>query len=223
MMSFSVAIDGPAGSGKSTITKKVAEDLKFNYVDTGALYRSLTYNFLQNNLKKLEEEKIKNILEKTKIKVLFDGSIQRQLINGEDVTEKIRTKEISKYASLFAKSKNVRDYLITIQRNLAKKENVIMDGRDIGSVVLPNADVKIFLTASVDERAKRRFNELKEKSLSLEEIKEEIKKRDFQDKNRQIAPLKKTDDAIEIDSTFLTIKEVVDKIKNIILKAKEVK
>ena len=98
-----------------------------------------------------------------------------------------------------------------------------MDGRDIGSVVLPNADVKIFLTASVDERAKRRFNELKEKSLSLEEIKEEIKKRDFQDKNRQIAPLKKTDDAIEIDSTFLTIKEVVDKIKNIILKAKEVK
>ncbi|KXB57838.1 (d)CMP kinase [Gemelliphila asaccharolytica] len=222
-MSFSVAIDGPAGSGKSTITKKVAEDLKFNYVDTGALYRSLTYNFLQNNLKKLEEEKIKNILEKTKIKVLFDGSIQRQLINGEDVTEKIRTKEISKYASLFAKSKNVRDYLITIQRNLAKKENVIMDGRDIGSVVLPNADVKIFLTASVDERAKRRFNELKEKSLSLEEIKEEIKKRDFQDKNRQIAPLKKTDDAIEIDSTFLTIKEVVDKIKNIILKAKEVK
>ncbi len=222
-MSFSVAIDGPAGSGKSTITKKVAEDLKFNYVDTGALYRSLTYNFLQNNLKKLEEEKIKNILEKTKIKVLFDGSNQRQLINGEDVTEKIRTKEISKYASLFAKSKNVRDYLITIQRNLAKKENVIMDGRDIGSVVLPNADVKIFLTASVDERAKRRFNELKEKSLSLEEIKEEIKKRDFQDKNRQIAPLKKTDDAIEIDSTFLTIKEVVDKIKNIILKAKEVK
>lgn len=222
-MSFSVAIDGPAGSGKSTITKKVAEDLKFNYVDTGALYRSLTYNFLQNNLKKLEEEKIKNILEKTKIKVLFDGSIQRQLINGEDVTEKIRTKEISKYASLFAKSKNVRDYLITIQRNLAKKENVIMDGRDIGSVVLLNADVKIFLTASVDERAKRRFNELKEKSLSLEEIKEEIKKRDFQDKNRQIAPLKKTDDAIEIDSTFLTIKEVVDKIKNIILKAKEVK
>ena len=222
-MSFSVAIDGPAGSGKSTITKKVAEDLKFNYVDTGALYRSLTYNFLQNNLKKLEEEKIKNILEKTKIKVLFDGSIQRQLINGEDVTEKIRTKEISKYASLFAKSKNVRDYLITIQRNLAKKENVIMDGRDIGSVVLPNADVKIFLTASVDERAKRRFNELKEKSLSLEEIKEEIKKRDFQDKNRQIAPLKKTDDVIEIDSTFLTIKEVVDKIKNIILKAKEVK
>lgn len=222
-MSFSVAIDGPAGSGKSTITKKVAEDLKFNYVDTGALYRSLTYNFLQNNLKKLEEEKIKNILEKTKIKVLFDGSNQRQLINGEDVTEKIRTKEISKYASLFAKSKNVRYYLITIQRNLAKKENVIMDGRDIGSVVLPNADVKIFLTASVDERAKRRFNELKEKSLSLEEIKEEIKKRDFQDKNRQIAPLKKTDDAIEIDSTFLTIKEVVDKIKNIILKAKEVK
>lgn len=222
-MSFSVAIDGPAGSGKSTITKKVAEDLKFNYVDTGALYRSLTYNFLQNNLKELEEEKIKNILEKTKIKVLFDGSNQRQLINGEDVTEKIRTKEISKYASLFAKSKNVRDYLITIQRNLAKKENVIMDGRDIGSVVLPNADVKIFLTASVDERAKRRFNELKEKSLSLEEIKEEIKKRDFQDKNRQIAPLKKTDDAIEIDSTFLTIKEVVDKIKNIILKAKEVK
>ena len=181
-MSFSVAIDGPAGSGKSTITKKVAEDLKFNYVDTGALYRSLTYNFLQNNLKKLEEEKIKNILEKTKIKVLFDGSNQRQLINGEDVTEKIRTKEISKYASLFAKSKNVRDYLITIQRNLAKKENVIMDGRDIGSVVLPNADVKIFLTASVDERAKRRFNELKEKSLSLEEIKEEIKKRYFQDK-----------------------------------------
>lgn len=222
-MSFSVAIDGPAGSGKSTITKKVAEDLKFNYVDTGALYRSLTYNFLQNNLKELEEEKIKNILEKTKIKVLFDGSIQRQLINGEDVTEKIRTKEISEYASLFAKSKNVRDYLITIQRNLAKKENVIMDGRDIGSVVLPNADVKIFLTASVDERAKRRFDELKEKSLSLEEIKEQIKKRDFQDKNRQIAPLKKTDDAIEIDSTFLTIKEVVDKIKNIILKAKEVK
>lgn len=220
-MCFAVAIDGPAGSGKSTITKRVAEELKFNYVDTGALYRSLTYNFLNQGLKELSEDKIKKILDNTKIKVYFDGFVQKQEINNFDVTDKIRTPEVSTYTSLFAKSKNVRDFLINVQRDLASSCNVIMDGRDIGSVVLPNANVKIYLTASVEERANRRYKEMLKSDnyhdISIEEIKNSIIERDYQDKNRKIAPLIMVEDAIKIDTTEFTIDEVVNKIKNIIL------
>ncbi|MBF0709798.1 MULTISPECIES: (d)CMP kinase [unclassified Gemella] len=221
-MNISVAIDGPAGSGKSTITKQVAKELGFNYIDTGALYRSLCYTFLEKNLKELNEEKIAEILKDTEIKVYFKDFKQYQEVNGVDITDKIRTNEVSTYTSLFARSKNVRDYLIDIQRDLANFCDVIMDGRDIASVVLPKADVKIYLTASVEERAGRRFKELREngESVDIEELKKNIETRDNQDKNREIAPLVKVDDAIEIDTSNMTIEQVVNKIKEIIEKVR---
>lgn len=220
-MYISIAIDGPAGSGKSTITKKLAEQLNYNYVDTGAMYRSLTYNFIVNNLTELDEEKINVILRNTSFKVYFDNFKQIVEVNDEDVTDKIRTPEVSNYTSLFAQSKNVRNFLINIQRDLAKENNVIMDGRDIASVVLPNANVKIYLTASVEERATRRYKELLQSDSSLkidiEEIKKSIEERDYQDKNREIAPLVLVDDAIKVDTTKYSIEEVVEIIKKIIL------
>lgn len=219
MKYISVAVDGPAGSGKSTITKKIAEQLKFNYVDTGALYRALTLNFLRNDLRELNNEKIKEILSKTEFKIEYNNLKQFVYINKEDVTEKIRTSEVAKYTSLFAKNFLVRDFLIDKQRDLAKGANIIMDGRDIGSVVLPNADLKIYLTASVEERARRRYQEFLKNGvtdISLDKVEEEIRLRDYQDENREIAPLILVDDAIKIDTTELTIESVIEKITKLI-------
>ena len=209
-------IDGPAGSGKSTITKMVAEKLGYNYVDTGAMYRAITYNFLNNDLKELNEEKVIKFLSTLKFDVKFIDKKQYVLINGEDVSEKIRTAEVSKFTSLFAKSPAVREFLIDTQRNLAKSNNIIMDGRD---VVLPNADVKIFLTASVEERARRRVLDFERQGITdvnYEKVKEGIKARDYQDENRDIAPLIKVDSAILIDTTELTIDQVVEKMIELI-------
>lgn len=223
MKYMSVAVDGPAGSGKSTITKMVAEKLGYNYVDTGAMYRALTFNFLKNGLNELNEEKIKFLLSNLKFNVKFIDNKQHVYINEEDVSEKIRTAEVSKFTSLFAKSPAVREFLIDTQRNLAGSNNIIMDGRDIASVVLPNADVKIFLTASVEERARRRVLDFENQGLTnvdYEKVKEEIKARDYQDENRDIAPLIKVDSAILLDTTSLTIDQVVDEMIKLI-KCKE--
>ena len=219
MKYVSVAVDGPAGSGKSTITKMVAEKLGFNYVDTGAMYRALTYNFLSNDLKELEENKIKELLEDLDFRVEYVDGVQYVYVNDVEVSDKIRTAEVSKYTSLFAKSPAVREFLIDTQRNLAHTNNIIMDGRDIASVVLPNADVKIFLTASVEERARRRVLDFERqgiKNVDFEKVKEDIKARDWQDENRDIAPLVKVDSATLLDTTSLTIDEVVGKMTELV-------
>lgn len=219
MKYVSVAVDGPAGSGKSTITKMVAKSLGFNYVDTGAMYRALTYNFLSNGLDKLEEETIKELLSKIEFRVEYVEGVQHVYVNDEEVSDKIRTAEVSKFTSLFAKSPAVRDFLIDTQRNLANTNNIIMDGRDIASVVLPNADVKIFLTASVEERARRRVLDFERQGIEnvdFEKVKEDIKARDWQDENRDIAPLVKVDSATLLDTTSLTIDEVVEKMTKLV-------
>ena len=219
MKYVSVAVDGPAGSGKSTITKMVAEKLGFNYVDTGAMYRALTYSFLSNDLKELEENKIKELLEDLDFRVEYVDGVQYVYVNDVEVSDKIRTAEVSKYTSLFAKSPAVREFLIDTQRNLAHTNNIIMDGRDISSVVLPNADVKIFLTASVEERARRRVLDFERQGLEnvdFEKVKEDIKSRDWQDENRDIAPLVKVDSATLLDTTSMTIDEVVDKMTELV-------
>ena len=219
MKYVSVAVDGPAGSGKSTITKMVAKSLGFNYVDTGAMYRALTFNFLSNGLDELEEEKIKELLSKTDFKVEYVDGVQYVYVNDVEVSDKIRTAEVSKFTSLFAKSPAVRDFLIDTQRNLAITNNIIMDGRDIASVVLPNADVKIFLTASVEERARRRVLDFERQGIEnvdFEKVKEDIKARDWQDENRDIAPLVKVESATLIDTTSLTIDEVVEKMTELV-------
>ena len=219
MKYVSVAVDGPAGSGKSTITKMEAEKLGLNYVDTGAMYRALTYKFLSNGLKELEENDIKNLLENVDFRVEYVNGVQYVYVNDVEVSDKIRTAEVSKYTSLFAKSPVVREFLIDTQRNLAGTNNIIMDGRDIASVVLPNADVKIFLTASVEERARRRMLDFERQGIEnvdFEKVKEDIKARDWQDENRDIAPLIKVESATLIDTTTMTIEEVVARMTDLV-------
>ena len=223
MKYVSVAVDGPAGSGKSTITKMVAKSLGFNYVDTGAMYRALTFNFLSNNLIELDEERIKELLSTVQFRVEYIDGVQYVYVNNEEVSDKIRTAEVSQYTSLFAKSPAVREFLIDTQRNLAGSNNIIMDGRDIASVVLPNADVKIFLTASVEERARRRVLDFERQGIEkvdFEKVKEDIKARDWQDENRDIAPLVQVESATLLDTTSLTIDEVVAKMTELVKSVK---
>ncbi len=211
-MAINIAIDGPAGAGKSTIAKMVAKELGFIYVDTGAMYRAIALYMLRNNMK--QEEEVATHVKEASVEIVYQNGEQQVVLNGENVSGLIRTEEVGKMASFVAKIKEVRAKLLDLQRNLAAKENVIMDGRDIGTHVLPNADVKIYLTASASERANRRYKELCEKGIAcnLQEIENDIIARDEQDMNREIAPLKQAEDAVLVDSSHMTIAEVVENI-----------
>ena len=222
-MSFIVAIDGPAGSGKGTITKLVGEKLGLVNIDTGATFRCVTLAMLQQNISTNEEEKIKKLLENIKIEFKKENNIQMVLLNGQDVTKKIREKEVNNFVSQVSTLKIVREKLLNLQRKIAEGKDVIMEGRDIGTTVFPNANVKIYLDATPEERAKRRVLQNQEKgiSTSYEEALENVKSRDKMDSERELAPLRQAEDAIYVDSTNLTIDEVVQKIIEIIESRKD--
>ena len=214
-MSFVVAIDGPAGAGKGTITKEVAQKLNLVNVDTGATFRCVALNMIKENVGLDEEEKIEKILEKINIEMKSNGEI---FLNGENVTKKIRENDVNNFVSPVSTIQIVRNKLLEIQRKIAEGKDVIMEGRDIGTTVFPNADVKIYLDATPEERAKRRMLQNKEKGIetSYEEVLENIKDRDKRDSTRKVSPLKKAEDAIYIDSSDMTIDEVVNKVITLI-------
>ena len=211
---MNIAIDGPAGAGKSTIARLAAKELGFIYVDTGAMYRAIALSLLDNNVDIYDEASLKNALEQIHINIVYEAGVQHVFLDLVDVSEEIRSEKVGNMASTSSALPPVREKLLDLQRDIAAKNDVIMDGRDIGTNILPNAELKIYLTASVDVRAKRRFDELKLKGENpdLEEIKKGIETRDYQDMNRDIAPLKQAEDAVFIDSSDMTIAEVVDKI-----------
>lgn len=210
----SIAIDGPAGAGKSTIARKVAEKLSFIYVDTGAMYRSMALYFIRHDIAAQDEEKIAAACPDIDVSIAYQDGEQQVILNGENVNGLIRTEQVSMMTSDTSKYPVVREKLLSLQRGLAEKENVIMDGRDIGTCVLPNADVKIYLTASAAERARRRYKEQTERGVDcdIKEIERDIIARDEQDMNREVAPLRQAEDAVLVDSSDMTIDQVVDEI-----------
>ncbi|MCP1101127.1 cytidylate kinase [Aequitasia blattaphilus] len=213
-MGYQIAIDGPAGAGKSTIAKEVARRKGYIYVDTGALYRGIAYFLLERGIKADEQEKIIEVLPDIQIEIRYEKRKQEVYLNGNRITHKIRTEEVGNMASKVSSLKAVRDKLLQMQRDLGNSFDVVMDGRDIGTNVLKDANVKIFLTASSRTRAMRRMNQLKRRGLnpSIDEIERDIIIRDKQDSTREIAPLKQAEDAIRIDSSNLSIREVVNRI-----------
>lgn len=213
-----VAIDGPAGAGKSTIARAVAKSLGYIYIDTGALYRAVGYNAKQCCADFNCREQVVNTLDNLKIEIRFIDGEQRVYVNGKDVSDKIRTPEMSLAASAVSAVPEVRAFLFDLQKDLANSNNSIMDGRDIGTVVLPDADVKIFLTASAKTRAERRYKELIEKgqSVQFDDVLADIEKRDYDDSHREIAPLKQAEDAVLADTGELTLAESIELIKKII-------
>lgn len=215
---IAIAIDGPAGAGKSTIAKKAAAELGFIYVDTGAMYRSIGLNAIRKNTDLKNEAQVKELLEDIDLKIKYVNNQQRMFLNGEDVSDDIRTPQVSMMASDVSALPVVRDFLLDLQRNMALENNVIMDGRDIGTVVLPNAKVKIFLTASSRCRAKRRYDELTEKGInvSYEDILKDIETRDYNDSHRAIAPLKPAKDAVLVDTSDETLETSVNRLLTII-------
>lgn len=217
-MGFCVAIDGPAGAGKSTIAKKLAKELGFIYVDTGAMYRAIALYLIRNDIKPDDVSKVEEALKDINVTIEYADDVQQVILNGENVSGYIRTEEVGFVTSTASKLPAVREKLLSLQRKMATTDNVIMDGRDIGTCVMPDAPVKIYLTASVETRAKRRWLEFQEKGMecSLKEIEEDIAVRDYQDMNREIAPLKQADDAVLVDSSNMTIDEVVDTMKGLV-------
>ncbi len=218
MKKISIAIDGPSGAGKSTIAKIIAKDFGFTYVDTGAIYRAVGLYIFRSGLNPKSASDVSEVLPEIKIEILHNNGVQRIFLNGEDVSEEIRKHHISQYASDVSAIPEVREFLLEMQRMFAENGNVIMDGRDIGTVVLPNARVKIFLTASNEDRARRRYEELvsKGQDVSFEKVLADMKIRDEQDSNRKTAPLFAAPDAIKVDTTGNTLDESVRVIKNII-------
>ncbi len=213
-MSKKIAIDGPAGAGKSTIAKMVAKELGFIYVDTGAMYRAMALYMLNNGIDAAQSEKISATCKTADITIKHENGAQKVYLNGEDVTEQVRREEVGKMASASSVNGDVRKKLVELQQKLAETTDVVMDGRDIGTVVLPNADLKVFLTASSRVRAERRYKELTEKGVAcdIDVIEKDIIERDYRDSHREISPLKQADDAVLVDSSAMTIDEVAQKI-----------
>jgi len=213
-----IAIDGPAAAGKSTVAKIIAEKLSYIYIDTGAMYRSLTYKAIQNRISLDNEEALADLLLATEIKLVASKSGQLVFVDSMDVTNKIREAEVTNSVSIVSKYRSVREEMVRRQKEFAKDGGIVMDGRDIGTHVIPNAELKIFLLASVDERAERRHAENISKGFpsDINKLKEEIELRDKLDSEREVAPLRKAADAIELDTTSLSIDEVVDKIMHLV-------
>ena len=216
-MSFNIAIDGPAGAGKSTIAKQLAKKLGYIYVDTGAMYRAISLYLIRKNIAADDVEGIKSVLDDINIKLEYDNGTQVVMLNGENVNGLIRTEEVGAMTSASSKNACVREKLVELQRAIAAEKNVIMDGRDIGTCVLPNANLKIYLTASSKTRAERRWKEYQEKGIEcdINKIEEDIIARDNQDMTREVSPLKQADDAVLVDSSNMTIDEVIDNIYNL--------
>lgn len=213
-MGYNVAIDGPAGAGKSTIAKLVAKEKGYIYVDTGALYRGLAIHFLDTGISPEDTDEIIQAVKDADVTIQYEDGVQQVYLNGKNITSRLREEAVGNMASVSSAVPEVRARLLALQQNLAKEKDVIMDGRDIGTCVLPDADVKVFLTASVETRAKRRYDELTEKGVvcDFNEITKDIKKRDERDMSRATAPLKQAEDAVLIDSSDMTIEEVVGAI-----------
>ncbi len=213
-MRYSIAIDGPAGAGKSTIAKLIAKKKSYIYVDTGAMYRAMALFFIESGISVDEQEKISAVCKDVDVTISYENGEQIVWLNGRNVNGLIRTEEVGKMASASSANKDVREKLVELQRTLAEKENVVMDGRDIGTVVLPNANVKVYLTASSRVRAVRRYEELKAKGeeCDLEVIEKDIIERDYRDMHRDISPLKQAEDAVLLDSSDMTIEEVADTV-----------
>lgn len=214
---YNIAVDGPAGAGKSTIAKKVAKELNFIYVDTGAMYRSMALYFLRKNISADDEVSVAAACAEIAITISYEDGVQQVYLNGENVSGLIRTEEVGNMASAVSAYRPVREKLLELQQDMAARENVIMDGRDIGTCVLPHADTKIYLTASSRVRAERRHKELIEKGIrcNLEEIEQDIIERDRRDMSREIAPLKQAEDAVLVDASEMTIEEVAARIVEI--------
>ena len=213
-MAINIAIDGPAGAGKSTIAKSVAKELEFIYVDTGAMYRAMALYLIRKGILPEEKERMEEACENAEISIVYENGAQQVILDGENVTEYLRQEEVGNMASVSSANPKIREKLVQLQRVLASKENVVMDGRDIGTCVLPHADVKVYLTASAHTRALRRCKELEEKGIDcvLEEVEADINDRDYRDMHRDISPLKQAEDAILLDSSNMNIIEVKDSI-----------
>lgn len=212
---FIIAIDGPAGSGKSTVAKNIAKRLGLLYIDTGAMYRAVTLKALKENVNLKDESALTDIARRSRIKLSTNSKgRQRVFLDGKDVTDRIRTPELTKCVSYIARVKGVREHMVKLQRQFGRQSSSVLEGRDIGTVVFPDADIKFYLDASFKERARRRFNELKESNpdIKLREVEADLKTRDKKDLNRRYAPLRKASDAIYIDTTYLSIKEVSDEL-----------